>query len=91
VLFFIELDTRRVHLAGITRTPTGALVAQEARNLAIDGALDRFPAAWAWRNWRPVGPSRRGAGFSPAPSSMRRTVLGEAVMASFASSPLIRG
>jgi putative transposase len=42
VLFFMELDTRRVHLAGITRTPTGAWVAQQARNLAIDGALDRF-------------------------------------------------
>jgi hypothetical protein len=38
----LELDTRRVHLVGITRTPTGAWVAQQARNLAIDGALDRF-------------------------------------------------
>jgi putative transposase len=37
VLFFIELDTRRVHLARITRNPSGAWVAQQARNLAISG------------------------------------------------------
>jgi hypothetical protein len=33
---------RRVHLAGITRNPTGMWVAQQARNLALAGALDRF-------------------------------------------------
>ena len=37
VLFFIELESRRVHLAGCTRNPTGAWVAQQARNLAISG------------------------------------------------------
>ena len=36
VLFFIEVDTRRVHLAGITTNPTGAWTLQAARNLLMD-------------------------------------------------------
>jgi len=35
VLCFIELDTRRVHLAGVTANPDDAWVAQQARNLLL--------------------------------------------------------
>src|SRR6266511_1770536 len=35
VLFFIELARRRVYLAGITATPDGAWVMQQARNLTM--------------------------------------------------------
>src|SRR5206468_6006887 len=34
VLFFIELGSRRVHLAGCTKNPTGAWVAQQARQFS---------------------------------------------------------
>ena len=35
VLFFIELGTRRIHLAGVTANPNGAWVSQQARNLVL--------------------------------------------------------
>jgi putative transposase len=44
VLFFIELDRRRVWLGGVSAHPDSAWVVQQARNLAADmeGRLDRF-------------------------------------------------
>jgi putative transposase len=41
VLFFIELATRKVHLAGVTEHPDSAWVTQQARSLAVDGALEQ--------------------------------------------------
>ena len=40
VLFFIEVETRRLHVTTSTRNPSGEFVAQQARNLAMDGALE---------------------------------------------------
>jgi putative transposase len=46
VLFFIELETRHVHLAGITTNPDGRWVTQQARNLLMqledEGVEPRF-------------------------------------------------
>jgi putative transposase len=42
VLIFIELKSRRVHLAGCTTNPTGAWVTQQARNLSFTGVFERM-------------------------------------------------
>jgi hypothetical protein len=42
VLFFIELGSRRVHLAGCTTNPTGAWVAQQAHNLSFTNLFERM-------------------------------------------------
>jgi len=42
VLFFIELGSRRVRLAGCTTNPTGAWVVQQARNLGFSGMFERM-------------------------------------------------
>jgi hypothetical protein len=42
VLFFFELTSRRVHLAGITAHPKGPWVVQQARNFAMGHDLTSF-------------------------------------------------
>ncbi len=50
VLFFIELDSRRVYVAGVTTSPTGAWVAQQARNLSMVLAERTHPVKFLIRD-----------------------------------------
>jgi hypothetical protein len=62
VLFFIELETRRVHLAGCTTNPTGTWVVQQARNLSFTVKGVKTPVQrgiWVLAPFR-QGSARRG-------------------------------
>jgi len=50
VFFFIEVGTRRVHLAGITAHPTSAWVNQQARNLPWQLEESGYPARYLIRD-----------------------------------------
>jgi len=50
VLFFIELDTRKVFVAGVTANPTGAWVVQQARNLSYELAQRARPVKFLIRD-----------------------------------------
>jgi hypothetical protein len=55
VLLFIDLDTRHVHLGGVTAHPDGAWVTQQARNLLLGlGGAGRTAARCAARPGREV-------------------------------------
>ena len=50
VLFFLELDTRRVYMMGITPHPTGAWAVQQARNLSVMLANRAHPVRFLIRD-----------------------------------------
>jgi transposase InsO family protein len=50
VLFFIELDTRKVFVTGATANPTGAWVVQQARNLSYELAQRARPVKFLIRD-----------------------------------------
>ena len=66
VLFFIELQTRRVHLAGATTNPDGRWVAQQARNLSLTAALGDITFPIRDRDSKLTGGSERS--FAPRAS-----------------------
>ncbi len=43
VLFFLEIGSRRVHLAGCTPRPTAVWVAQQDRNSSLEASGGRTP------------------------------------------------
>jgi len=50
VLFFIELDTRREYVTGVTAHPTGARAVQQARNLSYELAQRARPVKFLIRD-----------------------------------------
>jgi transposase InsO family protein len=50
VLFFVELDTRKVFVTGVTAHPTGAWVVQQARNLFYELAERTRPVKFLIRD-----------------------------------------
>jgi len=50
MLFFIELGSRKVHVAGVTASPTGPWVTQQARQLAWVLRERSVPARWLIRD-----------------------------------------
>jgi transposase len=60
VLLFIELSTRKVHVAGVTAHPDSAWVTQQARNLAMEDRLSAVRLLLRDRDARFSGRLRRG-------------------------------
>jgi len=72
-LFFIDLHTRQVHLAGVTTHPDPAWVTQQARNLVIEGELETASLLIRDRDSKFSGPSTRSSAQKESTSSGLRT------------------
>ncbi len=74
VLFFIEIGSRRVHLAGVTAHPDSGWVTQHARNLALEGCslgggasiVDHGSCAVRCSDCRRPGRARGAGGLVPS-------------------------
>lgn len=79
VLFFIEVQTRRVHLCGITTNPTGGWVTQQARNLAAS-LVEHYDGHRPHRALKLEPPQPQATSSATGPARLdhivRRDVLG---------------
>ena len=67
-LFFIELDTRRVYLTGVTAHPTGAWVVRQARKLSYELAQRTRPVKFLMPGSRHQVHRQLGRGSAPRSS-----------------------